>query len=339
MAVMDVVHLMRDAALDAVARGELALPPALATAPGTRDALAGRSGGGGAQVRLDSVPPAETWKRPVPEARRALYAPSPDPRESAEAYRRVLRDEVGDPSLALFTPASRVMRARSPMAPFEERTRLAALERAGALRLAVQGDYAVLRGARPIRGLVPILLHREEGLWRVDLVETFKNCFFASDGTYVLWNGSAPYAFAFEGARPPRHDDLSPIPLGAESLEDALARLASDDTAEGRFQLAELTYRNVWLVPEALPLYEAAARRAPGDWRIVSTLADRASYVGMPDLAIPYVERLGTRGYRRLAALHEQAGRRDVAARYRERAAATAGTSGAPPASAADTRR
>jgi tetratricopeptide (TPR) repeat protein len=206
------------------------------------------------------------------------------------------------------------------MAPYEERYRLAALGRAGTLRLTVDGDFAVLRSEAAVRGLVPILLRRDGGLWRVDLVETFKNFFFDGSGVYVLWNARNPYAFAFDAARAPRRDDLSPLPLDGEGLEDALARLAHDDTAEGRLRRAELLFRNAWLVNEALPQYEEAARRAPTDARIVTTLADRASYLGMPDLAIPHVERLGPSGHARLAELHAQAGRPERAREYASRA-------------------
>ena len=101
----------------------------------------------------------------------------------------------GDPTLELFTEGSRLMRAYYPAAPFELARRLERIEASSPLNYIVQGDYAVATSERPAHGFVPVLLHRESGLWRIDLVETWKNLFFYGDGNYFLRNSDTPYAF------------------------------------------------------------------------------------------------------------------------------------------------
>ncbi len=78
-----------------------------------------------------------------------------------------------------------------PFAPFEELRRFERIEASKPLQYIVEGDYAVAhqRAAGP-HGFVPILLHREQGLWRVDQVETWKNLFFDGEGNYFLRNSN-----------------------------------------------------------------------------------------------------------------------------------------------------
>lgn len=322
MAVMDVVHLLRDRALDAVASGQLEIGEELRHAGGLARSLAGRSGGAGAQVAIPDLPPDLDLKRAVPAADRARYAPSADPRASAEAYRQALLDLAGDPTLELFTPGSRCMRARGPVAPYEDRLRADAIVRSQPLALRVAGERALLDAAHPARGFVPVLLVRMDGLWRVDLVETYKSFQFDDAGRFRLVNASSPYASLVDRSVAAEQRDLEPVALRDESIEAALARLEHDPSPQGRFQLAELLLRNCWDTVDAMPLYAEAARLAPGEWRIAGVLAERAAYLGMPELAIPAVSALGPRAAATLGWLHERAGRRDEARVHYESAVA-----------------
>ena len=120
--------------------------------------------------------------------RRARYAPSADPRESAAALQRARIDLVGRPhARAVHGGQPRDARALSRRAlrgvpawpkPCES---LAAARAAGARR-----PRRFSARVHPARGFVPILMVREQGLWRVDLVETFKSFFFDGEGAYVL---------------------------------------------------------------------------------------------------------------------------------------------------------
>lgn len=111
MAVMDVVHFLRDRALDAVAAGDLALAPDLR---GERPAgmLAGRSGGADAQVTPPDTPSHAERKRRIPDEDRARHAPSADPLASAAALRRA---QVG--------PRRRSDRSRAGLERLARRTR------------------------------------------------------------------------------------------------------------------------------------------------------------------------------------------------------------------------
>jgi hypothetical protein len=308
MAVMDVVHFLRDRALDAIAAGDLALAPSLRGADRLDALLAGRSGGAGAEVALPELPSHGEWKRRLPDAIRARYAPSSDPLESAAAFRRAQRDLAGDPTLELFTEGSRIMRARGPVAPYEELLRARATDRSEPLTLAVRGDRALLDSRSPARGFVPILLVREQGLWRIDLVETYKNFFFDATGAYRLVNRATPYAALLPDAKAASDPSLVPLDLEGEPFEAAITRLERSDAPSARFELAELLMRNCWVSAEAIVLYVEAARAAPAEPLFAATLADRASYLGMPEVAIEPIARLGPPYWPRLAQLHERAG-------------------------------
>ena len=115
------------------------------------------------------------------------------------------------------------MRAHYPLARFEELQRLQRIESSQPLELLERGDYAVATSRQPAAGFVPILLHREHGLWRVDLVETWKNLFFDADGNYFLRNSNTPYAFGLKQFGTGRYYDIGALPLGEQSIATALA--------------------------------------------------------------------------------------------------------------------
>lgn len=307
MAVMDALHYLKNHLYLAAIREELALDAEFRARPEFRRKARYLSGGAGAQVDLTKIPKDADWKAPVPEERRARYAPSSEPLESAETYLRTRRELVGDPSLRLYTPATRVFLSRYPFAPFEALERAAKVEASRPLRVRVQGDRAVVSSEDPAHGFIPILLHRQDGLWRVDLAETFKNLFFDGEGEYRQVNSNHPYAFglsAFGSARP---RDVAAFALDGDALGELVARLEAKDGALFDYLLAELLFRNAFAAMDALKHYERAAVRAPNAALFRHRLADRAFYLGLMDLAAeaygelgPYAALERARAYRRM---------------------------------------
>ena len=320
MAVMDVLRVLKDRALDEAVRGGLPLAEELRTRAAYLERAEEISGGGGAGARLPELPADADLKRRVPEARRQRYAPAADPWGSIESYLRVLQDLAGDPTLELFTPGSQVMRQRYPVAPYEQQRRLRLLRASHPLRLIREGDRIVAVSDRPARGLVPVLLRRDDDLWRVDLVETWKNLFFDENGEYVLHNTSSPYTFGLRHLPQGRVRGLEPLELGGEPLVAALRRLERATDARSHLELAELLLRNCFVSVAAFRHLEEAARLAPEDIEIARVYGERALYLGFDRIAIRELKRAGPGAWQRLAHAYARAGELDRAERYYRRA-------------------
>lgn len=320
MGVMDVLHLLRDIALEQAARGNLPLAAELRAGAAVQERIAQISGGGGARSELPEVPVDVDLKRRIEGAERARYAPSANPRQSVGAFRRVLHDLAGDPSLDLFTPGSRVQRRSTPMAPYESRLRLARLDASKPLRIVREGDRAVALSDRPAHGFVPVLLRRDDGLWRVDLVETWKNLFFTPEGDYMLYNTSSPYAFGLRHLPQGRARGLEPVDLGGEGLLEALERLEAPVDADAHLERAELLLRNCFAAVVALSHYEEAVRLAPEDAQIARIYGERMLYFGYAHLALHHLKRAGPAAWHRVAHAYAVAGDYRRSARYYRRA-------------------
>jgi len=316
MAVMDVLHYLRDHVYLSAALGNLALDEEFRRKPAYLEYERFLSGGAGARTAISDEPMDADLKRPVPAARRARYAPSAKVEESVAAFLRATAELAGDPTLALFTEGSRLMRAHYPLARFEELLRFERIEASGPLEILQDGDYAVATSRRPVTGFVPVLLHREQGLWRIDHVETWKNLFFDTEGNYILRNSNTPYAFGLKQFGTGRRYDIAPLPLGTSSIAQALAALEDKKDALSALSRAEIWLRNVFVFPEALSAYEEARRAAPNDPLILQTLADRALYLGFPELAIPAYEKIGRGVELSLAEAHNDNGDGAAARRW-----------------------
>ena len=320
MAVMDVLHFLRDQVYVSAALGNLALDEEFRSKPAYLEYERFLSGGAGARTAISDEPMDADLKRPVPAARRARYAPSAKVEESVVAFLRATAELAGDPTLDLFTEGSRLMRAHYPLARFEELLRFERIEASGPLEILQDGDYAVATSERPVTGFVPILLHREQGLWRVDHVETWKNLFFDTEGNYILRNSNTFYAFGLTQFGSGRHYDIAPLPLGTNSIAQTLAALKDGKDPLSALRRAEVWLRNVFVFPEALSAYEEALRAAPKDPLILQTLADRALYLGFPELAIPAYEKIGRGVELSLAEAHNDNGDRPAAQLWVSRA-------------------
>lgn len=293
MAVMDVLHYLKDHVYLSAALGRLQLPEDFKTAKAYLEYEKYVSGGAGAGTKLSTVPIDADLKVTVPREMRARYAPSSDVRDSVAAFLHATADFAGDPTLELFTPGSRLMRERYPFAPFEELRRFERIEKSKPLKYLVEGDYAVATSDRPAHGFVPILLHREQGLWRIDLVETWKSLFFDGDGKYFLRNSNTPYAFGLKQFGSGGYYDIDALPLRGVTLQRWLDALDKDEDVIASLWRAELWLRNGFVFPDALLDYEKARRLAPRDPWVLETLGQRARYLGFPELAIPALESIG----------------------------------------------
>jgi uncharacterized protein len=293
MAVMDVLHYLRDQVYVAALSGDVELGEEFHRRGSFTDYARYYSGGAGARTKLSALPMDADFKKPVPPERRSLYAPSADVKESVAAYLRAAADLAGDPTLPLFTEGSRMMRAQFPLAPFEELKRLERIDASLPLEYRIEGDYAVATSANPAKGFVPILLRREGGYWRVDTVETWKNLFFDADGNYFLRNSNTPYRFGLGQFGEGRWYPMEQVPLGGRTIAEALAELESKGGLIATFWRAEIQLRNAFASLAALADYEKASRAAPKDPYVHEWLAKRAMYLGFPELAIPAFEVAG----------------------------------------------
>lgn len=320
MAVMDVLHYLRDHVYASAAVGDLELAENFRDNPEYLKYRRFASGGAGAKTALSAVPLDADLKSVVPKSSRARYAPSVDVEESVAAFLRATAEFAADPTLLLFTEGSRLMRAYYPAARFEEPQRIERIEASLPLEFLERGDYAVATSNRPAKGFVPILLHREQDLWRIDLVETWKNLFFDSEGNYFLRNSNTPYAFGLTQFGKGRWYDLSPLPLGTESITEALAALDGTQDALSALRRAEIWLRNCFVFSPAHAAYEAARLAAPNDPLVLQTIGDRALYLGFPEIAIPALERIGRGVELSLAEAHNEAGDYAAARHWVERA-------------------
>ncbi len=307
MAAMDVLHYLRDQVYLAAAVGDIELGAEFRRRAAFRPFERYLSGGAGAKTRLSAVPMDTDLKRPVPAERRARYAPSEDPKESVAAFRRATAELAGDPTLPLFTEGSRLLRREYPFARFEELTRLERIDASSPLEYRIEGDYAVATSTHPAHGFAPVLLRREDGLWRIDLTETWKNLFFDRNGNYFLRNSNTPYRFGLEEFGEGRWYGIAAIPTGAQSLASELENLEGAQDVLSLLRRGELWFRNAFVFAPAFAAYEAAMQAAPEDPFVLQTLADRATYLGFPELAIPAYEKAGPGFEIQLAeAWHEQ---------------------------------
>ena len=313
MAVMDVMHYLRDYALVAAARGDLQLPEDLKKLPDYLRYKQYLSGGGGARTALSRLPADGDFKKPVKPEKRATYAPGRTPQDSVAAFLRATRDLAGDPTLELFTEGSRLMRKLYPVAPFEEWQRADSLEASKPLEYLLDGDYAVATSRKPAMGFTPVLMHREQGLWRVDLVETWKNLFFNQQGNYYLRNANTPYYFGLKQFGDPGNHAIDALPLVTGSIAGDLARLEGRKDLLATLRRAELWFRNGFVFPPALVNYEAALAMAPNDPLVLETFAHRASYLGFPELAIPLLEKIGRGVEFDIARAYQDLGSNDAA--------------------------
>ena len=322
MAAMDVLHFLSDFLIQQAIDGRLELAEPYRKRPAFAARARYLSGGGGASVKWPTAEElaSRDYKQPIAEPARAKYAAGTAPLPSAEAQLRAYLDVAGDPTLELYTEGSRCMRSGYPVAPYEELQRGQRLAASKPWRVIEQGDYAVVTSDRPAPGFVPVLLHREDGLWRVDLVETWKNLFFGRDGEYFTKNATQPYGFGLAAFGSGTDNDVAPFDLGGASIESVDAALAKKKGAFAEYLRGELLFRNCFRAVDALAHYEEASRLAPEAPAFRATLGRRAEYLGLTSVAITAYERLGDAAALDLARLHLARGEAEKSLEWARRA-------------------
>ena len=293
MAVMDTLHFLKNYVYTQAINGGLELAQQFQNTTAYQERLSFLSGGGGAKVSIAKLKEDLDWKKTLVASEKLKYLPSSNPMESVNAYLRVLHDLVGDPTLELFTAGSQLMRASYPFAPFEQLDLLKKINASRPLKLISKNKFAVITSDTPIHGFTPILLTRVDGLWRIDLVETWKNLFFDRNGNYYLRNSNNPYYFALSRFGKGGYYEIGAKGIDGNELIDLVSDLKQQDDAFSHFQLAEILFRNGFAALDALLHYEIAVEKAPDDPMFRSTLSARYRYLDFPELAIPHLQQLG----------------------------------------------
>ncbi len=293
MALMDTLHYIKNYLYLASLQGRLLLDERFTSTRDYAEKSEILSGGAGAFATIKDINFDQDWKRRLSRTERQAYLPSNDPMKSAEAFIRVLKNLIGDPTLDLFTNESNIMRSYYPVAPFEYLARYREFVKSRPLRVIQEGDYAVVSSANPSHAFAPILLKRVDNLWRIDTVELWKNIFFNGEGKNFLHNANMPYTFGLAQFGMGEHWDIAALDIPSTSLQQNIEKLKEKNTALSHFQLGEIYFRNTFTALAALDHYEQAVKLAPNDPLFAETLADRYLYLYFPDAAIPLLKKQG----------------------------------------------
>jgi len=127
------------------------------------------SGGAGLTSRAYDVSAArlEDEMRRLPPSARADFRAGRSPSDSLAAYLASLRAGAGDEDLGVLSPASRVMRAVTPLTSYQLYRNAGMYDEAGLDELVADGDlaFAFFRPGHPV---LPIVLRRSDGVWLVE---------------------------------------------------------------------------------------------------------------------------------------------------------------------------
>ena len=183
---------------------------------------------------------------------------------------------------------------RLSVAPYEDAPARAAARRVEALARDRVGRPRRRYVGPPRAGFVPVLLHREDGSWRVDLAETWKNLFFGRDGDVLHRELDAalrlrPDRIRQRDAARRREHSIS----AATRSTSVLGRARRGRGALAEFLEGELLFRNCFRSVDALDRYEGAAQLAPRAPAFPRCSGIAPSTSGSLDLAISAYERLG----------------------------------------------
>ena len=157
-------------------------------------------------------------------------------------------------------------------------------------------------------------------LWRVDLVETWKNLFFGSDGNYFLRNSNTRYAFGLAEFGNAQSYGIGRLPLDGKTLTETISELERRNDVLSALHRGELWFRNAFVPLRAFAAYDEALKLAPQDPLVLETLAYRALYVELPELAIPALERMRARDHISMALAYRQLGQPERALEFIDQA-------------------
>ena len=213
------------------------------------------------------------------------------------------------------------MRAYYPAAPFETLRRLerieashaAAIPRGRRLRGRDQRATGTWFRAYPAAS-------GARSLWRIDLVETWKNLFFDGDGNYWLRNSNTPYAFGLKQFGTGQPFDVAAVPLRDVPLARWLEALDRDDTALIVVARGAVAAQRLCRSHELCSTTSAHSASHPRDPMVLETFGERARYLGFPEFAIPALAAVGRGVEMSLADAYNEAGDRQGARRWIEQA-------------------
>jgi len=307
MAVMDTLAFMKDHAILCSANGSLELAAIYQNKPGNQSILGHYSSGGGGQVTFPSMDFNANWKKTPDKKNQGRYLPAADPLQTIQSYKNAMSDMVGYPDLDLYTEAAQVFRGSYPFAPYETYKRLRQIQASEPLLVKTRDEYAVVTSHRPAQGFIPIFLKKENGVWRVDEQEMYKNLFFDLNGNFTVRNNQNPYMFGLSGWGKGWAYDIAPLDDDGE-LKEIIGRLRGGSSADEQYLLAELLFRNAFAAMEAIDAYEKAVSTAPENHKFRHTLGKRYMYLGMDHLAIPHLQKAGEDSLKDLAWAHKNLG-------------------------------
>jgi tetratricopeptide (TPR) repeat protein len=293
MAVMDVLHYLRDQVYLSASMGDIRLGEEFRRRPAFEAYERFVSGGAGAKTALSAIPMDADLKRRVPHDQRVRYSPSATIQESVAAYLRASADLAGDPTLPLFTEGSRMMRAAYPFARFEELERLERLDASLPLEYHVKANMRSPRAPAPPRdssrccsiasrvcgGSTTSKPGKTSSLTATGTISCATRTRLTRSGSRNSARAATTTSNSFRSAAAPLRRSWRP----STGHRDALSLL----------RRAEVSLRNAFVFPQALADYEKAIEAAPDDPLVLQTFAERAMYLGFPELAAPAFEKAG----------------------------------------------
>jgi hypothetical protein len=152
------------------------------------------SGGGGAKTKV-AIGKGALDKAAV--ADRTAYLPQQSPEQSLDVYKRVLRQKIKDPHLALFTPATREFLSGWVVTDAQQDHELRGLERAVVDKVVVAGNLAVIRFAAKERSLPPYFLANDGSGWAFDFAAMKDSIRMNQKNMWHFVSRDHPYMFGF----------------------------------------------------------------------------------------------------------------------------------------------
>jgi hypothetical protein len=243
---------------------------------------------------------------------------APDAKRAALAWLSALSSGDRAAATAGLRPGGRFQWSREPEQLERARAAYRPLAHAETLPLAARREWAALL---PPAGSVspPVLLHREDGAWRIDWIEVLKS--YLPDPTHTpLANPENPYRWLVPPPQRAEGFPMDEVDLLGEPLDVAIARLERAHEPAARQRLAEILWRNCWLVDASLDAFERVAAADRASFQPTERFAWVAWAVGEPDRAVALAERWQPASYDLLARLHARAGRYPISQEYRKKA-------------------
>ncbi len=229
------------------------------------------SGGAGSQQK-EIFSGILSEKQYLSDEQRLLFPAGQSPEETLAHFITVLGTGVTDPTLDIYTDASKILFQQEAMLTYEYKEYLQTLT-SSSFSKHVQGDHAVLLPIQQQKKSFPLLFTRNTQGWQLDWA-AFLRCFrVTTDGQWVLAVGLQPYYFGLQQwpliaedsilwAETWRWKPAEDLNLGKEITRLNLRIENGQATAAELTELAEILLY-CWHWKKALSLFKAAAEKNP----------------------------------------------------------------------------